>query len=100
MAVASNGTESQLPVIALATEAVETSGSGTELSDVLLNGFARNGDWSWTPGTVLYAGPDGAITDIPYTGSGEFVQVIGVAMTYDIIRFDPDYTIIQSESES
>ena len=68
----------------------------------LLKGFihAATNFPTYTVGETLYVPeaetssqnvPEGAIPD----SDGDFVQVIGLAFTGDIIYFDPDYTIIE-----
>lgn len=54
-----------------------------------------NFDWEWTPGSYLYASIAGAIADTTLTGSGEQVQVVGIAITATTIYFNPDLTVLE-----
>jgi hypothetical protein len=44
----------------------------------------------WTPGSVLYLGTSGGITDTEPTTSGSVSQVIGTAITSETAIFEPD----------
>ena len=79
-----------MPGMAIALEA------GTGSKNVLLYGFFRDDTYTWTPGAFLYAGTTaGAITDTAPVGSGDQVQIIGIAYSADILFFSPDLTIIE-----
>lgn len=70
--------------------------TGTGSKAVLLKGSMRNDDWNWTPGAVLYVSTTtGEITDVAPSGSGDVVQVVGWAVTADIIRFAPELDRIE-----
>ena len=70
----------------LVVEAVSSGNTGTFLK----KGVIRNDSWNWTPGKMLYAsGTPGAIVQTLPTGSGQYVQVLGYAITADIIAFEP-----------
>jgi hypothetical protein len=64
------------------------SGGG---SVVLLPGtYIRDTAWSWTAGNQLYVGNAiGSIVSSPPSGSGDIIQVIGHAVTSDVIFFSP-----------
>ena len=64
--------------------------------EMLLIGFARQDNWDWTPGGLLYVGDAGAITDdvSGYT-TGDQVQVVGVAISADIIYFNPSLELVE-----
>lgn len=68
-------------------------------STCLVNGIARDDTWNWTPGQLLYlsaAGTTGnTITATAPTGSDQVIQIIGVALTADIIYFIP--SLVQVE---
>jgi hypothetical protein len=82
--------EATVPAMALALE----SGNGNK--NVLLHGFARNDTWNWTPGGFLYVSTiEGDITQTAPSGSGEQVQIIGIATHADRIYFAPNYSIIE-----
>lgn len=61
---------------------------------VLLYGKARNDLWSLTPGLVYLSTTTGGITQTPPSGSGQVVQVIGVAIAANQILFNPQQTLI------
>ena len=83
-----------MPVIGIATEAFS---GDDEQGAVLLEGFARNDAWGWTPGAILYASETpGEITATAPTAG--FVQAIGVALTADIIKFSPSLTLVEVAS--
>lgn len=64
---------------------------------VLLWGFIRDDTWNWTPGGVVYASTTlGAMTQSMPAGSADIVQVVGYAITADILHFTPcDSTIAE-----
>jgi hypothetical protein len=63
--------------------------SGTQ--KLMKSGLVRDDSWNWTPGSELYLGAAGAITDdvSAYT-TGNVQQIIGKAETADIVDFDPE----------
>ena len=82
---AENGT-TQMPCTALALD--EDDG----LQKVFWRGNIRKGSWNWTPGDKIYVSTvEGAITNVKPNG-GSWPQVIGIAISNDTIRFDPDLT--------
>jgi hypothetical protein len=79
-----------MPVIALAVE------TGTGTKNVLLHGIIRNDAWDWTPRGIVYVSTTtGALTQTPPSGTGDIVQVVGIAITADIILFNPSYDMIE-----
>ena len=64
--------------------------SGTGTKNVLKRGYARNDTWDFSSGAQLFVGDAGAITDdvSGYT-TGDYVQVVGYAVTADVIYFNP-----------
>jgi len=73
--------------------ALETS-TGTK--NVLLKGYFRNDAWNWTPGATIYVSTTvGTFTETAPSGSGDQVQIIGIAITADIIQFNPSYDLIE-----
>lgn len=76
----------QMPCTALALE--EDGG----LKKIFWKGNIRKGSWNWKPGQKIYVSTvEGAITNIKPNG-GSWPQVIGIAISNDTIRFDPDLT--------
>lgn len=82
-----------MPGIALATCAT-TDGSPFEF---LLLGFMRHDAWDWTPGGLLYIDRTtaGALTQTAPATTGDQVQVVGIAITADIILFNPGYELVE-----
>jgi hypothetical protein len=77
-----------MPVVALALVA----GSGTQ--KIILRGRIRNDAWNWTVGagesSLIYASETtGALTQTKPTTTGARVQIVGYALTADIMFFDP-----------
>lgn len=82
--------EATVPAMALALEA----GNGSK--NVLLHGFARDDTWNWTPGGFLYVSTtEGELTQTAPSGSGEQVQIVGIATHADRIYFAPNYSIVE-----
>ena len=81
-----------MPVIGIAPAAISDTATGT----ILLQGFIRDDSWTWTPGGVLYAsGTAGAMTQTAPSGTGDFVQAVGVALTADVVYFQPSLTLVE-----
>lgn len=76
--------EATVGQLAIALEA----GTGTKA--LLLSGIMRDDTWNFTPGVQLYVSTTlGEITETAPSASGDFVQVVGYALTADIIVFNP-----------
>jgi hypothetical protein len=74
----------QMPCVALALEEEEGQ------TNILWRGIVRKGSWSWIPGQKIYVSTaEGAVTNVKPSG-GAWPQVIGIAISSDTIRFDPD----------
>lgn len=86
------GATSTMPCIALATAIIAADAVGR----FLIYGFMRNNAWSWTPGDLLYPNttPGNPINTAPLD-SGNQVQVIAVALTSNIILFNPSYELVE-----
>jgi hypothetical protein len=76
--------------------------SADQACNTLRLGRVRNDSWytgptgGWAVGSRLYASTStGAMTPTGPTGSGQQVQVVGVAHTPTGIIFDPDSTIVE-----
>jgi len=79
-----------MPCVALALK------SGTGDKEILLHGFIRNEDWAWTPGGMIYVSPTtGVITQTKPSASGQQVQILGVAISDDMIYFTPNLMLIE-----
>ena len=74
-----------MPCTALALE--EDYG---EIKKILWKGIIKKGIWNWTPGNKIYVSTvEGALTNIKPNGAS-WIQVIGMAIAPDTIRFSPD----------
>ena len=82
-----------MPTIALATGTITENASG----EFLMQGFFRDNTWTWTIGGLLYVSKDtaGALTQTLPAATGEQVQVVGVAITANIIHFNPSYELVE-----
>jgi len=82
-----------MPVIAIATAAISAEASGV----FLLMGFVRKDAWTWTVGGLLYASlTAGALTqDVSGYTTPDQVQVVGIAITANIILFNPSYELVE-----
>ncbi len=82
-----------MPAIALATCAT-TDGNPFEF---LLRGFMRHDAWNWTPGGLLYIDrtTPGLLTHTAPSTTGDQVQVVGVAITADIIFFSSSLELVE-----
>lgn len=82
-----------MPAIALATGTIDEDADG----EFLLLGYMRDDSWTWTPRGLLYIDKTtaGLITQTAPALSTEQVQVVGVAITADIILFNPSYELVE-----
>lgn len=82
-----------MPAIALAALIIDEDAEG----EFLLQGFFRDDTWDWTPGGLLYVSKDtaGALTQTLPAVAGEYVQVVGIAITATIIHFNPSYELVK-----
>jgi hypothetical protein len=82
-----------MPVVAMAIATIEADAAGL----FLLVGIARNDAWNWTPGAALYAdtATAGGLTATAPSGTTDCVQIVGRALTADIIMFKPDNTWVE-----
>ncbi|GAI97304.1 unnamed protein product, partial [marine sediment metagenome] len=93
MELADKDAANTMPAIALCTPATLAEDAEGEF---LMQGFFRDDTWNWTIGGILYVGDDGALTqDISGYTTGDQVQVVGVAITTDIIHFNPSYELVE-----
>ena len=79
-------------VIAIAV----ASGSDGASSNFMFYGFLRDDTWNWTVGGLIYLSTTGSsgntLTQTAPTGSGDIVQILGVATHPDRIFFNPSLT--------
>ena len=70
--------------------------SDTATGTILLQGFVRDDTWTWTPGATLYLSETaGAMTETAPTTSGAFDVVVGVALSPDVVYFNPSMDVIE-----
>lgn len=78
--------------IGFAPSAISDTATGT----ILLQGFVRNDTWNWTTGGAIYLSEtSGSVTQTAPTTSGAFLQVVGVALSPDVMYFNPSMDIIE-----
>jgi hypothetical protein len=79
-------------VIAIAV----ASGSDGASSNFMFYGFLRDDTWNWTVGGLIYLSTTGSsgntLTQTAPSGSGDIVQILGVATHADRIFFNPSLT--------
>jgi len=82
-----------MPVVAMAIATISADAAGL----FLFVGIARDDTWNWTPGAALYADTTtaGGLTATAPTGTTDCVQIVGRALTADIILFKPDNTFLE-----
>jgi hypothetical protein len=79
-------------VIGIAPAAISDTATGT----ILLHGFIRDDTWSWTTGSTLYLSETaGAMTHTAPSTDGAFVQVVGVALSPDVVYINPSMDVIE-----
>ena len=79
-------------VIGIAPAAISDTATGT----VLLHGFIRDDTWAWTTGSTLYLSETaGAMTHTAPSTDGAFVQVVGVALSPDVVYINPSMDVIE-----
>ena len=79
-------------VIGIAPAAISDTATGT----ILLHGFIRDDTWTWTTGGALYLSETaGAMTHTAPSTDGAFVQVVGVALSPDVVYFNPSMDVIE-----
>ncbi len=86
--IADTNTPSVFGIVGLIKSAVSVG----ESSEVL-TGVITDSNWSWTPGTNIYLGSAGAITQT-YDLTNTYVVTLGVALTSDTINLNPSKPII------
>ena len=79
-------------VIGIAPAAISDTATGT----ILLHGFIRDDTWAWTTGSTLYLSETaGAMTHTTPSTDGAFVQVVGVALSPDVVYINPSMDVIE-----
>ena len=84
-----------MPALRMATCAT-IDGTSYELLSI---GFARDDTWNWTVGGAIYVSITGTtgntLTQTAPNGSGDQVQIVGIATHADRIWFNPDFTMVE-----
>jgi hypothetical protein len=81
-----------MPGMYMAAATIGANGTGS----VLIQGFARDDTWVWTVGGLVYASTTlGGMTQTAPSGTGDQVQVVGVATHADRIDFRPTPMLIE-----
>lgn len=82
--------------LGLCTGTVTTGNTGT----YLLQGFARNDAWNWTPGEPIYLSLNGTtgntLTQTAPSATGEMVQLLAWAVSADIIYWNPQLVQVEN----
>ena len=79
-------------VIGIAPAAISDTATGT----ILIHGFIRDDTWAWTAGSTLYLSETaGAMTHTAPSTDGAFVQVVGTALSPDVVYINPSMDVIE-----
>lgn len=79
-----------MPCTALALE------TGTGAKKVLLKGYMRDDTWDFTVGANVYVSTTaGTLSTTAPTGTGKQVQIVGIAVSADVVLFNPSPDIIE-----
>lgn len=78
--------------VALCLETIAENATGTFL---IFCGFARDDTWNWTIGGGVYLSTTaGALTQTAPSGTDDCIVIVGVALTADILYFNPSIQAI------
>lgn len=92
MSKASASAFTTLPAVAMATAAIDADDSDA----FILYGFVRNDSWDWTPNTMIFVDTTaGGMTQTAPNSTGNQIQVVGVAITADIMLFNPQVMVLE-----
>lgn len=81
-----------MPASVLATEVINADANGY----LLHQGYVRDDSWNWTTGDLLYTSATvGDVTVTAPAGAGDQVQVVGYAVSADIMYFDPSWVLVE-----
>lgn len=81
-----------MPVSAMAAATISADSAG----DFLTYGWARDDSWNLTVGGIIYASTtSGGITQTAPSGTGDYVQALGIATHADRIYFNPTYMMVK-----
>jgi len=89
-----DATDATKPGLMMAIATIATTASG----EFLLEGYARDDTWEWTPGGLIYLTVTGTSTNTlsqtAPTVAGECVQVIGYVTHADRMYFNPSLVLV------
>jgi hypothetical protein len=93
IALARGNAATTMPALYLATAAIDANAAGTWLAW----GIARDDSWNWTVGGPIYVdtATAGSLTQTKPSTAGHQVQIVGYALTADIIFWCPNSTIVE-----
>jgi len=75
--------------------ALESKGDGVACS-VLMQGFVRDDDWTWTVGGIIYLSETaGGMTQTAPSDDGDMIQILGIATHADRVWFCPNLMLIE-----
>jgi len=85
-----------MPAIGIALTA-NSSGSDAEVNVLLLGIYRDDSQFNFTPGAPIYVSDttEGDFIETAPSSDGDFVQRVGVAITADIIYFNPSLDVIE-----
>lgn len=87
--------EATLPGVYMALDGITDGDDGL----FLVNGWVRNDAWNFTVGIMLYASLVGTtgntITETRPTVAGDYVQLLGFALSADVMNFQPNIMLIK-----
>ena len=79
-----------MPCTAIALE------TGTGTKKVLTHGYMRDDTWDFTVGANVYVSSTaGTLSTTAPTGTGKQVQIVGVAVSADVVYFNPSPDVIE-----
>jgi len=83
---------STMPCVAIALGSISADVAG----NVLKIGFIRDDTWNWTVGGLVFASwTTGGLTQTRPDGTGSQVQIVGYAVSADVIYFNPSYVLVE-----
>jgi len=84
--------ESTSYAVAMSLATISADASG----EVLLFGIVRDDSWAWTVGSPIYLSTTaGSLTQTAPSGSGDIVQIMGVATHADRMYFKPELVQVE-----
>jgi len=85
--------------LVICAESSISGDSGSLEGSFLLQGIAKDDNWNWTPGGIIYlniiATGETQLTQTAPTETDEVVQILGVAISTTIIYWNPQLTQIE-----